>query len=141
MAKLKFNEKPLFSSNGSDTSFKLFKKAGSNAPEICQPAAKKYLEPVKVVKDKLNSDALKQSLQAMREMLGQSDAAQSDLQTSFSALAKEPDSCTVKKLSFVEERVKTWVSEVIEGQDGLSVQAHLLTKRVDGLIEGTSIDP
>ena len=101
----------------SDTSFKLFKKAGSNAPEICQPAAKKYLEPVKVVKDKLNSDALKQSLQAMQEMLGQSDAAQSDLQTSFSALAKEPDS--VKKLSFVEERVKTWVSEVIEGQDGL----------------------
>ena len=139
LAKLKFNEKPLFSSNGSDTSFKLFKKAGSNAPEIRQPAAKKYLEPVKVVKDTLNSDALRQSLQAMQEMLGQSDAAQSDLQTSFSALAKEPDS--IKKLSFVEERVKTWVSEVIEGQDGLSVQAHLLTKRVDGLIEGTSIDP
>ena len=78
-------------------------------------------------------------MQAMQEMLGQSDAAQSDLQTSFTALAKEPDAG--KRLNFIEERVKTWVSEVIEGQDGLSVQAHLLTKRVDGLIEGNPLDP
>jgi len=54
-------------------------------------------------------------------------------------LANEPDSG--KKLNYIEERVKTWVSEVIEGQDGLSVQAHLLTRRVDGLIEGTPLDP
>lgn len=139
LAKLKFNEKALFSSNGSDTSFKLFKKAGSNAPEIKQPAAPKYLEPVKVVKDDFNSDALRQSLQAMHEMLGQSDAAESDLQTSFTALTKEPDAG--KKLNFIEQRVKTWVSEVIEGQDGLTVQAHLLTKRVDGLIDGNPLDP
>ena len=136
LSKLKFNEKPLFSANGSDSSFKLFKKASSSAPEIRQPAAKKYLEPIKVAENGLNSDALRKSLQAMQEMLGQSDAAQSDLQTSFSALAKEPDAG--KKLNFIEERVKTWVSEVIEGQDGLSVQAHLLTKRVNGLIEGNA---
>lgn len=139
LSKLKFNEKSLFSSNGSDTSFKLFKKASPNAPEIRQPAAKKYLEPIKASKDTLDSDALRKSLQAMQEMLGQSDAAQADLQTSFTALAKEPDA--EKKLNFIEERVKTWVSEVIEGQDGLSVQAHLLTKRVDGLIEGNPLDP
>ncbi len=139
LAKLKFNEKPLFSSNGSDTSFKLFKKASSSAPEIRQPAAKKYLEPIKVAENGLNSDALHKSLQAMQEMLGQSDAAQSDLQTSFTALAKEPDAG--KRLNFIEERVKTWVSEVIDGQDGLSVQAHLLTKRVNGLIEGSRLEP
>ena len=139
LSKLKFNEKPLFSANGSDSSFKLFKKASSSAPEIRQPAAKKYLEPIKVAENGLNSDALRKSLQAMQEMLGQSDAAQSDLQTSFSALAKEPDAA--KKLNFIEERVKTWVSEVIEGQDGLSVQAHLLTKRVNGLIEGNAGEP
>ena len=139
LAKLKFNQKPLFSNEDSDTSFKLFKKAGPSAPNIRQPPAKKYLEPVKVIKKELNSDALSKSLQAMQEMLGQTDAAQSDLQTSFTALAKEPDSG--KKLNFIEERVKTWVSEVIEGQDGLSVQAHLLTRRVDGLIEGTPLDP
>ena len=71
-------------------------------------------------------------------MLGQSDAAESDLQTSFMALINEPDS--VKKLNFIEQRVKTWVSEVIEGNDGLTVQANLLSKRVDGLIEGTNMD-
>ena len=136
LAKLKFNEKPLFSSNGSDTSFKLFKKASASAPEIRQPAAKKYLEPIKVAENGLNSDALHKSLQAMQEMLGQSDAAQSDLQTSFTALAKEPDAGKSLILS-----VKTWVSEVIDGQDGLSVQAHLLTKRVNGLIEGSRLEP
>lgn len=41
-----------------------------------------------------------------------------------------------KKLKFLEERVKTWVSEVIDGQDGISVQANLMTKRVDGLVKG-----
>ena len=39
LAKLKFNQRPLFSDNGSDSSFKLFKKASSTAPEIRQPAA------------------------------------------------------------------------------------------------------
>ena len=40
------------------------------------------------------------------------------------------------KLKFLEERVKTCVSEVIDGQDGISVQANLITKRVDGLVQG-----
>ena len=53
---------------------------------------------------------------------------------SFKALASEPDA--QKKLKFLEDRVKTWVSEVIDGQDGISVQANLMTKRVDGLVQG-----
>ena len=134
LTKLKFNQNSLFSQNGSDTSFKLFKKAGSSVPQIKQPAAKSYIDPIKVNSDGLNTEALRKSLQAMQEMLGQSDAAESDLQTSFIALTKEPDAG--KKLKFIEERVKTWVSDVIEGKDGLSVQANLLTKRVDGLIGG-----
>ncbi len=135
LTKLKFNQNSLFSQNGSDTSFKLFKKAGSSVPQIKQPAAKSYIDPLKVNSDGLNTEALRKSLQAMQEMLGQSDAAESDLQTSFIALTKEPDAG--KKLKFIEERVKTWVSHVIEGKDGLSVQANLLSKRVDGLIGGS----
>ena len=54
------------------------------------------------------------------------------LKTSFLALANETDA--EKKLQFIEERVKTWVSEVIEGQDGISVQANILGQKVDGLI-------
>ena len=138
LTKLKFNQNSLFSQNGSDTSFKLFKKAGSSVPQIKQPAAKSYIDPLKVNSDGLNTEALRKSLQAMQEMLGQSDAAESDLQTSFIALTKEPDAG--KKLKFIEERVKTWVSHVIEGKDGLSVQANLLSKRVDGLIGGAHLE-
>ena len=61
-------------------------------------------------------------------------AIQHDLQTSFEALSADP--AAQKKLKFLEERVKTWVSEVIEGHDGLTVQANLLGNRVDGLIRG-----
>ena len=53
--------------------------------------------------------------------------------TSFIALASAPDSD--KKLQFIEQRVKSWVSEVIEGQDGISVQANIVSQKVDGLIE------
>ena len=138
LSKLKFNHRELFSQNVSDTSFKLFQKASSSAPQINQPPAKSYIDPIKVTTDGLNTEALRKSLQALQEMLGQSDAAESDLQTSFVALTTEPDAG--KKLKFIEERVKTWVSQVIEGQDGLSVQANLLSKRVDGLMEGNSMD-
>ena len=91
MSKLKFNHEKLFSTNGSDTSFKLFQKASPSAPQIKQPPAKSYIDPIKVTNDGLNSDALRKSLQALQEMLGQSDAAESDLQTSFVALTTEPD--------------------------------------------------
>ena len=74
------------------------------------------------------------SMQALQEMLGQADAAETDLQTSFHALTSDPEAH--KRLKFLEERVKTWVSEVIGGQDGLTVQANLITKRVDGLVQG-----
>lgn len=134
LAGLEFNEKPLFSKNGSDNSFKLFKEAGPNAPKIKQPAAPHYLKPLQKSDKEVNRESVFKSIQALQEMLGQTDATESDLQTSFTALASNPDS--EKKLQFIEERVKTWVSEVIEGQDGLTVQANLLTQRVDGLMRG-----
>ena len=49
LTKLKFNQNSLFSQNGSDTSFKLFKKAGSSVPQIKQPAAKSYIDPLKLI--------------------------------------------------------------------------------------------
>ena len=112
----------------------MFKDAGPNAPKIKQPAAPHYLESLKKSDDEVHDDAINNSLLALQEMLGQTDATESDLQTSFLALASNPDS--EKRLQFIEERVKTWVSEVIEGQDGLTVQANLLTQRVDGLMRG-----
>ena len=68
----------------------------------------------------------------MQEMLGQSDAAR--YSNELWLVAKER-----MQVNNFTGRSETWVSEVIEGQDGLSVQAHLLI--VDGLIEGTPLDP
>jgi hypothetical protein len=134
LCSLEFNQKRLFSQNGKDGSFKLFKEAGPNAPKVSQPAAPHFLKPLQASDEEVNAEEIQKSLQALQEMLGQTDAAQSDLQTSFEALASDPEA--LKKLKFLEERVKTWVSEVIQGHDGLTVQANLLGQRVDGLIRG-----
>ena len=134
LCSLEFNQKRLFSQNGADASFKLFKDAGPDAPKVSQPAAPHYLKPLQESDEAVNAEEIQKSLQALQEMLGQTDAAESDLQTSFEALASDPEA--LKKLKFLEERVKTWVSEVIQGHDGLTVQANLLGQRVDGLIRG-----
>jgi hypothetical protein len=134
LCSLEFNQKRLFSQNGKDGSFKLFKEAGPDAPKVSQPAAPHFLKPLQESDDEVNAEEIQKSLQALQEMLGQTDAAQSDLQTSFEALASDPEA--LKKLKFLEERVKTWVTEVIQGHDGLTVQANLLGQRVDGLIRG-----
>ena len=39
----------------------------------------------------LSDEIVQKCLQALQEMLGQTDATESDLQTSFKALASEPD--------------------------------------------------
>ena len=134
LASLEFNQRNLFSQNGTDTAFKLFKDAGPSAPVLKQHAAPHYLEPLQEDVEYVDEKTIHNCLQALQEMLGQADAAETDLQTSFKALASDPGAH--KKLKYIEERVKTWVSEVIDGQDGLSVQANLITKRVDGLVQG-----
>ena len=101
LTKLKFNEKSLFSTED-DSSFKLFKKAGSNAPKIKQPPVKSFIDPIRSSNDGFNTDALKKSLQALR--CRQSDAAERDLQTSFTALTNEPEAS--QRSYFFEERVK-----------------------------------
>ena len=130
---LAFNDRDLFSKLDTDQAFKLFKDASPNAPTIRQPAAPHYLKAVQKQSESMESKSVQESYQALQEMLGQTDAIQSDLKTSFIALASDPDSD--KKLQFIEERVKSWVSEVIEGQDGISVQANIVSQKVDGLIE------
>ena len=95
--------KSLFSQNGSDTSFKLFKDA-SPAPQVNQPAVPRFLEPLQDSDEKVNPDQIQKSLQALQEMLGQSDAAENDLQTSFEALSADP--AAQKKLKFIEEGLK-----------------------------------
>jgi len=129
---LVFNERDLFSKEEQDQDFKLFKDASPSAPTIKQPAAPHYLKPVQKQSEAIEMKSVEDSYQALQEMLGQTDAIQSDLKTSFVALATNPECET--KLQFIEERVKTWVSEVIEGQDGISVQANIVGKKVDGLI-------
>ena len=71
-------------------------------------------------------------LNALHEMLGQTDAAVSDLQTSFTALTADP--AANKELKFIEEKVESWVSEILARTDGMSVQAHISSKQVDGLV-------
>ena len=134
LATLSFNQQPLFSSDDADTSFPLFEGAGANAPQIKQPSAPHYFKPIQKTTHEVNLELVHSSLQAIQEMLGQNNSTTQDLQTSFTALASDPKSQA--KLQFFEERVKTWVSGIIEGQDGLSVQANILTQRVDGLVRG-----
>jgi flagellin-like hook-associated protein FlgL len=134
LSSLSFNKQSLFSSEESDTSFPLFDQAGPNAPQIKQPSAPFYFKPIQKTSHEVNLELVQSSLQAIQEMLGQNNSTTQDLQTSFKALASDPESYA--KLQFFEERVKTWVSEIIEGQDGLSVQAHILSQRVDGLVSG-----
>ena len=134
VASLSFNQQPLFSADDADASFPLFEGAGANAPQIKQPSAPYYFKPIQKTTHEVNLELVHSSLQAIQEMLGQNNSTAQDLQTSFKALATDPKSQA--KLQFFEERVKTWVSGVIEGQDGLSVQANILTQRVDGLVRG-----
>jgi len=137
VASLSFNQQPLFSVQDADTSFPLFDGAGANAPQIKQPSAPHYFKPIQKTTHEVNLELVHSSLQAIQEMLGQNNSTAQDLQTSFKALASDPKSQA--KLQFFEERVKTWVSEMIEGQDGLSVQANILSQRVDGLVHGLQL--
>ena len=134
LASLSFNQQSLFSSEDADSSFPLFEGAGENAPKIKQPSAPHYYKPIQKTSHEVNLQLVYTSLQAIQEMLGQNNSTTQDLQTSFKALATDPESHA--KLQFFEERVKTWVSEIIDGQDGISVQAHILSQRVDGLVRG-----
>ena len=134
LAALSFNNQPLFSSEDADSSFPLFDGASTNAPQIKQPSAPHYYKPIQKTTHEVDLELVYSSLQAIQEMLGQNNSTTQDLQTSFKALASNPESHA--KLQFFEERVKTWVSEIIDGQDGLSVQAHILSQRVDGLVRG-----
>ena len=129
LTNLTFNQKDLFSNQDTDQAFKLFKDA---SPNVTMPAAPHYLKSVQKQSESVETKSVQESYQALQEMLGQTDAIQSDLMTSFVALASDPAS--EKKLQFIEERVKSWVSEVIEGQDGISVQANIVSQKVDSLI-------
>jgi hypothetical protein len=129
---LEFNERRLFSENDNDQSFKLFKDASRSAPKIKQPSAPHYLKAFQKPFSTIDLEVVNSSAQALQEMVGQNDATTHDLQNSFLALATDPESQA--KLKFFEEKVRSWVHEVIQGNDGLTVQANILGHRVDGLV-------
>ena len=83
LSSLSFNEQSLFSQNGADQSFKLFKDAGSSAPLIKQPAAPNYINPLEQSDNEIDESIVMQCMQALQEMLGQTGATETDLQTSF----------------------------------------------------------
>lgn len=132
LTSLEFNKRRLFSGEATDTSFKLFDKAGPHAPKISQPPVPHHIEPLKHADAGIDPTSVRKMLNALHEMLGQTDAAASDLQTSFTALVSNPEAN--KELKFTEEKVKSWVSEIMERSDGMSVQAHLSDRQVDGLM-------
>ena len=57
-------------------------------------------KPLQNSEDEVQDETIQNCLQALQEMLGQTDAAEIDLQTSFKALASDPDS--QKKLKFLK---------------------------------------
>ena len=69
----------------------MFKDAGPNAPVIKQHAAPHFLESIQNSGDEIKEEDIHNCLQALQEMLGQTDAAETDLQTSFKALAADPE--------------------------------------------------
>ncbi|MFP6887110.1 MAG: hypothetical protein VB997_06085 [Opitutales bacterium] len=131
LATLEFNKRRLFSGDKREKSFKLFKGAGPKAPRIKQHPVKHHVDTLGADKD-VDAPSVRKMLNALYEMLGQTDAAESDLQTSFTALVSDPGANN--NLKFIEERVKTWVSEIIARTDGLSVQAHVHVRQVDALM-------
>jgi len=132
LVSLKFNERPLFSDIEEHKSFKLFNGASASAPQVKQPSAPHYIKPLQKPNPEIDLELVHSSTQALQEMVGQNDATTHDLQNSFLALATDPESQT--KLKFFEEKVRSWVYEVIQGNDGISVQANILGHRVDGLV-------
>ena len=131
LATLEFNKRLLFSGENKEKSFKLFKGAGPKAPKIKQHPVKHHVEALASEKS-VDATSVRRMLNALHEMLGQTDAAVSDLQTSFTALTSDPEAN--KELKFIEEKVKSWVSEILARTDGMSVQAHISSKQVDGLV-------
>jgi len=132
LVSLKFNERPLFSDKEEDKSFKLFQGASASSPHVKQPCAPQFIKPLQKPNPQIDLELVHSSTQALQEMVGQNDATTHDLQNSFLALAADPESQT--KLKFFEEKVRSWVFGVIQGNDGLSVQANILGRRVDGLV-------
>tara|TARA_Y100000588_G_C14041840_1_gene833207 strand:+ start:87 stop:788 length:702 start_codon:yes stop_codon:yes gene_type:complete len=131
LATLEFNKQLLFSGENKEKSFKLFKGAGPKAPTIKQHPVKHHVEALTSEKS-VDATSVRKMLNALNEMLGQTDAAVSDLQTSFTALTSDPEAN--KELNFIEEKVETWVSEILARTDGISVQAHISPRQVDGLV-------
>ncbi len=131
LASLEFNKRRLFSGDKREKSFKLFKGAGPKAPRIKQHPVKHHVDNLGA-KNNVDVTSLRKMLSALYEMLGQTDAAESDLQTSFTALVSEPEAN--KNLHFIEKKIKSWVSEIIARTDGLSVQAHVHVRQVDALM-------
>jgi hypothetical protein len=131
LSTLEFNKRLLFSGENKEKSFKLFKGAGPKAPKIKQHPVKHQVETL--TSDKaVDATSVRKMLNALHEMLGQTDAAVSDLQTSFTALTADPEAN--KELKFIEEKVESWVSEILARTDGMSVQAHISSRQVDGLV-------
>jgi flagellin-like hook-associated protein FlgL len=131
LATLEFNKKRLFSGDKREKSFKLFKGAGPKAPRIKQHPVKSQVEDLST-DENVDATSIRKRLSALYEMLGQTDAAEKDLQTSFEAFVADPSANS--KLKFIEPKVKTWVSEIIARTDGLSVQAHVHVRQVDALM-------
>tara|TARA_B100000959_G_C14786117_1_gene543581 strand:- start:140 stop:841 length:702 start_codon:yes stop_codon:yes gene_type:complete len=136
LASLEFNKRRLFSGDRSEKSFKLFKGASPKAPRIKQHPVKHHVDALGIDKE-VDAPSVRKMLNALYEMLGQTDAAESDLQTSFTALVSDPEAN--KNLKFIEKKVKSWVSEIIARTDSLSVQANMHVRQVDALMRDLNV--
>lgn len=135
---LEFNDRNLFSPDERVRSFKLFHTASRNVPRIKRFPILLRLDHISECSshEELSIGELRESLNAMNEMIGQNTAAENDLRNCFTALAGE--SPANQDLHFTEQKTKSWVAEIMERSNALVAQAHVDADQLQRLLHENS---
>ena len=134
LGSLEFNDRKLFSPDERLRSFKLFRTASQNVPKIKRFPILLRLDPIAEgdTPEALSVTHLREALNAINEMIGQNTAAESDLRNCFTALAGEPEA--EKELHFTEQKIKSWLAEIMERSNPLVAQAHVDSDQLERLL-------
>ena len=134
LGSLEFNDRKLFSPDERLRSFKLFRSASKNVPKIKRFPILLRLDPIAEgdTPEALSVTHLREALNAINEMIGQNTAAESDLRNCFTALAGQPEA--EKELHFTEQKIKSWLAEIMERSNPLVAQAHVDADQLERLL-------
>ena len=134
LGSLEFNDRKLFSPDDRVRSFKLFRSASKNIPKIKRFPILLRLDPIAEgdSPETLSARHIREALNAINEMIGQNTAAESDLRNCFTALAGQPEA--EKELHFNEQKIKSWLAEIMERSNPLVAQAHVDSDQLERLL-------